>query len=72
MTPFDVCSACDKGGTGLSGMACRVDYNSTIEDGIIEVIDTPKHRAMVYLVGPKRAVEINVWDFTEVNGKVKR
>ncbi len=42
-------SVCEKGGKGLSGLACRVDYGGVVEDGIVEGIDMAKHRAIVYL-----------------------
>ncbi len=53
-------------------MACRVDWCGTIEEGIVEGVDTIRNRAVVYLRSSKEAVEVNTWDFQEVNGKTKR
>ncbi len=68
-----VCSFCDKPGSkGLSGMLCKVDYQGNNEDGIVESVDTANNRAVVYLRGQKEVVEVNTWDFNEVNGRSKR
>ncbi len=66
------CRMCDKGGNGLTGFACRVDYAAGIEDAIVKTVDTIKHRAIMYLVRVVVAIEINVWDFAEINSKVKK
>ncbi len=53
-------------------MACRVAWCGNIEYRIVEVVDTINNRAVIYLRHEKEAVEVNTWDFKEVNSKIKR
>ncbi len=66
-------SQCDKAGAkGLSGMKCRVEYGGGIEDGIVEVVDQPRHKVVVYLTDSRRVIAIPTWDIDEVNQKQRR
>ncbi len=63
---------CDKGGKGLSGMLCRVEYLGAVVNGIVEVVDPMRHVVVVYLLEERRVVEVSMWEVEEVNQKQRR